>query len=302
MEDWERDEFDRLAEALNGCAQWNDMAHTYAMFEKAPLLFGTADGVLIYEDGLKVLTWPEARARSAPELEEAQRKREIERRRQRVQDITQTKLPALRKLKAMKALLDELMSLSPTIGPETGRAFGFIRAMSQDDERFAECFRFVDYLRKAIEITAPPEHAPGAEPAVPDEGISEAEHQGEPEPEPAGAPAEDAQDKAGDGAEFEPEREPEPVVHGFGGWVDDLGEVPFRATTAPTSEPEATEPEPEPGAEPALAPEPVESPGVSSGSADAPKTKRGWPPGKKRGPSPRRGQKLGPRKARPVGP
>ena len=162
MQDWERDDFDRLAEALDGCAQWygdhNDIAHTLCSFETSPILFGTADGVLIYEDALKVLTWPEAMERIAPEVEEAKRKRELERRQQEMQRIIRTKLPAKRKLKAMKSLLDEVMALVPTtIRPKAARAIDFIRALSRDDERFAECRTFEDYLRKAAEIAAPPE-------------------------------------------------------------------------------------------------------------------------------------------------
>ena len=37
------------------------------------MVFGSADGVLIYEDGLKILTWPEAMRRIAPEVEAAKR-------------------------------------------------------------------------------------------------------------------------------------------------------------------------------------------------------------------------------------
>ena len=162
MRDWDRDDFDRLKGALEGVADWygdhNDMAHTLFSFETSPILFGTSNGVLIYEDGLKVLTWAQAMERIAPEWEEAKRKRELERRQQESQRITRTKLPAKRKLKAMKSLLVEVMALQPTtIRPEAERAIDFIRAMPKDDERFAVCRTFDEYLRKATEITAPPE-------------------------------------------------------------------------------------------------------------------------------------------------
>ena len=50
------------------------------------------------------------------------------------------------------------MALQPTtIRPEAERAIDFIRGMSKDDERFAECRTFEDYMNKAAEITAPPE-------------------------------------------------------------------------------------------------------------------------------------------------
>ena len=60
---------------MDGVADWygdhNDMAHTLFLFETSPILFGTSNGVLIYEDGLKVLTWPQAMERIAPQVEEA---------------------------------------------------------------------------------------------------------------------------------------------------------------------------------------------------------------------------------------
>jgi hypothetical protein len=159
MRDWDRDDFDRLKEALDGAADWfgdhNDMARTFFSFETSPILFGTADGVLIYENGPKILTWSQAMERIAPEVEEAERRREIERRQQEIQRIMRTKLPTTRKLKTMKSLLDEVTALQPTtIKPEAERAIDFIRAMPKDDEQFSKCQTFADYLHKVIEITA----------------------------------------------------------------------------------------------------------------------------------------------------
>jgi len=73
----------------------------------------------------------------------------------------------------MKSLLDEVSALQPTtVGPEAERAIDFIRAMPKDDEQFADCRTFDDYLRKAAEITAPPEQPkvlmlPAPEPPAP---------------------------------------------------------------------------------------------------------------------------------------
>ena len=115
MREWDRDDFDQLKEALNGVADWygdhHEMAHTLFLFEEAPILFGTSNGVLIYEDGLKVLTWAQAMERIAPELEDAKRKRELKRQEQEGRRIIRTKLPAKRKLKKMKSLLDEVSAL-----------------------------------------------------------------------------------------------------------------------------------------------------------------------------------------------
>ena len=167
MQDWEPEEFDRLKEALDGVADWygdhNDMAHTLFSFETSPILFGTSNGVLIYEDGLKVQTWAQAMERIAPKVEEAERERELERRQEAGHRIMRTKLPHKRKVKAMKALLLEIMALQPTtIRPDVERGFALIRGMSKDDERFAECRTFEDYMNKAAEITAPPEPQPPA--------------------------------------------------------------------------------------------------------------------------------------------
>jgi hypothetical protein len=162
MGDWERDDFDRLKEELDGVADWsgdhNETAWAVCSFETAPVSFGTADGVLLYEDGLVVLTWPQAMDRVAPQVEAAKHKRELERRQHAFRNIIARTLPARRKLKAMKALVDEVLALQPTeIKPEGLRAIDFIRAMPKDDERFAICRTFADYLRRAIDITAPPE-------------------------------------------------------------------------------------------------------------------------------------------------
>ena len=156
---------------MDGVADWygdhNDMAHTLFSFESSPILFGTANGVLLYEDGLKVLTWHQAMERIAPQVEAAERQRELERREQAYRKIMARKLPAKRKLKAMRPLLDELMALQPTtIKPEAARAIDFIRGMPKDDERFAVCQTFADYLRKATEITAQDAHAATENPRI----------------------------------------------------------------------------------------------------------------------------------------
>ena len=119
MRDFTRDDFDTLRADLDEVADWggdhHDLARSFAMHEVAPILFGAADGVIIYEDGLQILTWPEAMQRIAPEVERDKRKRELEQRQKRMDDILKTKLPKQRKLKAMKALVDEFMALQPPI-------------------------------------------------------------------------------------------------------------------------------------------------------------------------------------------
>ena len=171
MQDWDRDDFDRLREGLDGVADWHgdhsDTAWAVSAFESAPILFGTANGVLLYEDGLQVLTWPQAMERIAPQVEAAESRRELERRQQAYRKIMARKLPAKRKLKAMRPLLNEHMALQPTtIKPEAARAIDFIRRMQRDDERFAVCQTFADYLRKATEITAQDARAATENPGI----------------------------------------------------------------------------------------------------------------------------------------
>ena len=171
MQDWEPEEFDRLKEALDPVADWlgdhNDRAHTLFLFEQAPILFGTSDGVLIYEHGLKLLTWAAAMERIAPEVDEARRQRELAQRQQEMAKIMRARLPQKRKLQKMRLLLEDLMALRPTtIKPEVERAVCFIGDMKRDDERFAHCQTFEDYLLAAAEITAPPESAAAPEPVT----------------------------------------------------------------------------------------------------------------------------------------
>ena len=66
------------------------------------------------------------------------------------------KLPARRKLKAMKSLLDEFMALQPPIGPQVEQAINCIRTMQEDDERFTDCRTFHDYINRAVACSDPP--------------------------------------------------------------------------------------------------------------------------------------------------
>ena len=52
----------------------------------------------------------------------------------------------------MKSLLDEVMALQPTLRQGAERAIDYIRRMMKDDERFADCRTFDDYLRKAGDL------------------------------------------------------------------------------------------------------------------------------------------------------
>ena len=158
----DQDDFFELAERLQGVADWdhdNDgTADAYYSYEPAPVLFASRDGVLLYRDhDLCILTWDQVREIAAPVLAERKKRRDLERRENEARAIVKRKLPKVRKLKAMKSLLDELLALRPDrIRGEALIAFDFIRRMARDDERFADCKTFHDYLTKAAEIARLP--------------------------------------------------------------------------------------------------------------------------------------------------
>jgi hypothetical protein len=159
LDRWERDDFDQLVEGLEGRADWSQCAAIVEPFfaldtTVSHKVFCTeAEGVLEYRDGrLEICSWESIEQRIAPALAE-QRRRVAERRReQRGRDILNARLPKVRKLKAMKALIDEILTCQPTISEKSQQVIEYIRAMSRDDPQFADCTTFIQYLDKANEI------------------------------------------------------------------------------------------------------------------------------------------------------
>ena len=153
LDAWEYpDDFNRFHDAMHEKAdlQWrgadNHLAYSYMAYAPGQILFVTTEAVLVYEDGtLRILTWEDAGAQIAPQLKLAEEKRAAVRRQEKVREIMQKKLPAKRKLRAVKTLSDEYLALQD-VGPEAARAIEFIRGMSQDDERFANCATWSDYV------------------------------------------------------------------------------------------------------------------------------------------------------------
>ena len=177
LAEWDRDDLDALGEALNGCSAWMEYeALTDAYFRHDPTikLFASTDEVLIYdpEFGLQILTWAIVEQQLAPALAEQQRRMEQRQREQRGRDILRTRLPKVRKLKAMTALIDELLTCQPTINEQGQHAIAFIRAMSHDDPQYADCTTFARYIEKTKEIIDqnPPT---GSEPQVHETNVVE---------------------------------------------------------------------------------------------------------------------------------
>jgi hypothetical protein len=63
--------------------------------------------------------------------------------------------------KAMKVLIDEIITCQPTISDQVQQAIEHIRAMSRDDPQFADCTTFMQYLEKAKEIIEQVPEGPG---------------------------------------------------------------------------------------------------------------------------------------------
>jgi hypothetical protein len=96
MRNCEREAFDRLTEALEGVAKWHahgETAQALRSFKTVPVQFCGADGVLMYEDGLKILKWTEAMERVVPGMGKAKHDREVEHRRNEMRKIMRTELP-----------------------------------------------------------------------------------------------------------------------------------------------------------------------------------------------------------------
>jgi hypothetical protein len=158
LAEWDTDDLDALGEGLNNCSAWIEheaMALAYFLHDQTPKLFASADAVLTYEGaerGLQIHSWSSIEQQLAPALAEERRRADERQREQRVRDIVCARLPKVRKLKAMKVLIDEIITCQPTISDQVQQAIEHIRAMSRDDPQFADCTTFMQYLDKAKEI------------------------------------------------------------------------------------------------------------------------------------------------------
>jgi hypothetical protein len=158
LDQWDRDDFDRLGEGLEGRAEWSqcaaitepffafDTVHSYKVF------CTEAEGVLEYRDGrLEICSWESIEQRIAPAVAEAKQRHDQRRGEQELHDILIRRLPPQRKLKVMKASIDRLFILNYTAETEEAqKALARIRTMQRDDPRFAECETFSQYVRKAM--------------------------------------------------------------------------------------------------------------------------------------------------------
>ena len=147
-------DFTCLQQRLEGAAQWQgdhyDLACSFVWFEEsARVIFATAQGCVVYERGkVCVLSWEDAAERIAPQME--RHRREV--RNWQFADVTlRTKLPAKRKLKKAKELLNALLA-QPGITTTDQAAVEYIRAMTADEPQFGSCRTFRDYMHNASDV------------------------------------------------------------------------------------------------------------------------------------------------------
>jgi hypothetical protein len=159
LAEWDTHDLVALREGLNGCSNWighEALADVYFQYDRhTTKLYASADAVLTYggaERGLQIHSWSSIEQQLTPALADEWRRADEQQRAQRCRDIFSTRLPKVRKLKAMKLLLDEILACQPTISELGQQMFEYIRAMSRDDPQFAKCTTFEQYFDKVLEI------------------------------------------------------------------------------------------------------------------------------------------------------
>jgi hypothetical protein len=155
LEECDDDELTEVAQALGGCSEWHaehvqSICHTFARYADGTLLFCTDDEVLVWEgsdNGLQIYRWDSVRNLMAPHIAEAARRQEAQQREQDTKVLLTKKLPAKRKLKAVKERIDRIIELKDAIFTEKAqRAIDHIRQMTDDDPRFSECAKLEQYI------------------------------------------------------------------------------------------------------------------------------------------------------------
>jgi hypothetical protein len=160
-EDTRRRVADELWEASDP-ALWDDadrVSLAEACFVFSPtiiMVFATDTEVLqLGGDGaLRIVTWEDKAAMVAPHIAEQRKAREERQRQEAGKAILRSKLPKVRKLKAMHERIDRVLELNPSINDQDRQAIDHIRAMTTDDPDFARCVTFNDYLDHAMKNIA----------------------------------------------------------------------------------------------------------------------------------------------------
>jgi hypothetical protein len=155
LEECDDEELTEVAQALGGCSEWHaehvqSICHTFARHAHGTLLFCTDDEVVVWEgseNGLQIYRWDSVRNMMAPHIAEAARRWEAQQREQDTKVLLTKKLPAKRKLKAVKERIDRIIELkAATFTEKAQRAIDHIRQMTDDDPRFSECTKLEQYI------------------------------------------------------------------------------------------------------------------------------------------------------------
>ena len=150
MQDWDPDDRAHLADQIASMADWecHPAVNALVMHETSSLkLFATTENVLTYdnEHGVRVRRWSDIEIELAPLIAEDQRRYELRRRQEEAQIIYQSRLPKVRKLKAMKDRIKRFIEIQ-NVTDKGQRLLNHIQAMTVDDPAFSDCTTFTDYL------------------------------------------------------------------------------------------------------------------------------------------------------------
>jgi hypothetical protein len=161
LNEWDMSDRETLANACLERGVWDHhtgLIDAYFMYDESPKFFATPEeGILVHDSArLVIRTWPEIEAQMAPKLAEAARQREQQQRKDEAKKIYTSRLPNIRKLKAMIQRINRMLELAGgdqpaiEISDEGRRALDHIRGMKADDPKFAECATFCQYLECAM--------------------------------------------------------------------------------------------------------------------------------------------------------
>ena len=90
------------------------------------------------------------RRTNGPTLARHGQEAQLRRNQDEAEEIMHSRLPKIRKLKAMQQRIDRLLEHSPQINDDGLAAIARIRAMTGDDPAFANCETVVEYLRHTV--------------------------------------------------------------------------------------------------------------------------------------------------------
>jgi hypothetical protein len=157
--DWDEADREHLAAEIQMMADWecHPLLHALIMHEEALKLFATAESVLAYDDdhGWRSRRWTDIETELAPQIADDERRCERRRREEGGRTIVSSRLPRVRKLRAMRQRIDRLLELALQISGKGLRAIDYIRAMTSDDPAFADCTTFDAYLDRASKMQQP---------------------------------------------------------------------------------------------------------------------------------------------------